>query len=157
LPLTGCFFLEDVAQKYDLYEETRAVLLAQAPAFHNSSVPIQKIPAGRAHWFVRPDDVRKLLEAMSFEPLSEAPEKRNEAFALVFLPSDPVSRMVFFLDRNLNLLPGFLHHGAHYGSSFYRTSDEFKLLILSRIESCPSTREFLPDLKREWSERSEEE
>lgn len=150
LPLAGgCVFYDDLAEEHDLYVSTRAVLLAHAPAFRDVSVPLGRIPPGQAHWWTRPSEVRALLSTLAFEPIPDPPEERKEVFALVFLPEDAEDRITFFLDANLNLLPGFLRHGEMYGNKFYRSSDAFKILLLRRIESCPVTRAYLPVLGRE--------
>ncbi len=148
----GCVFYDDLASTYDLIEDTEAVLIAHAEDFQNPDLPYDRIPPGRAHWIAGPKKVLALLESMRFEPVSEPPDDHSAVFALVFLPSDPNSRIIFYLDKNLNLLPGFRQHGVDYGGKFYRTSDEFKIIVLGLIESCPHCRERLPALRREWPE-----
>lgn len=148
----GCVFYENVADLHSLNEGTVAVLVAHAGEFRKPDVPYDKIPPGKAHWIAGPGRVARLLGTMDFEPVSDPPKDPEEMFALVFIPDDPSSRTIFFLDRNLNLLPGFRQHGVDYGGEYYRTSDEFKMIILSLIEPCPQCREYLPSLGKEWPE-----
>jgi hypothetical protein len=148
----GCLATEDVADKYDLFNATETVLLAHAKEFLNPRIPLAEIPPGKAHWIRNPKKVLALLDALKCTPIQDPPKNPKRSFALVFLPDDPRSRTSFFLDENLNILPGFLEHGAEYGSLFYRTSDDFKMILLHLIESCPACRAAFPVLKREWPE-----
>lgn len=141
----GCNLTEDVADQYDLYRETRMVLVAHLPEFRDPSIPLEKIPPGKGHWISNPKAVAELLAAMEFVP-DDPPADAEPKFALVFIPEDPLSRMVFNLDGNLNLLPGFRHHGSLYGSRFFKTTDKFKKILLRMLEPCPQCRVYHPVL-----------